>query len=45
MFFPLFPLEICETTKFSMAFAQNRNLLQIYWKVIPNLTQFNITSN
>lgn len=27
---PLFALKICETTKFSMAFPQNHNLLQIH---------------
>lgn len=43
--FPLFPLKIYVTTKFSMAFAQNHNLLQIHWKIIPNLTQISNASN
>ena len=41
----LFPLKICEIAKFSMAFSQNPNLLQIHWKLIPNLTQINNASN
>lgn len=45
MVFPLFPLKFFETTKFSMAFSQNHNLMQIQLKVIPNLTQINNASN